>query len=594
MEGSRDGVKPDETITLFARTMTNKPFHKPLSKPWGIAARVFKFIFWILVILTPLLGVWLASSLASYLNGPRTLAFVAGALLFPVLPVLWEIMVARRRSKKGIVDTRYLTGFDRIILRTLVINAVFAGVLLMIHPASAFTALSARGDWLLDGNQSATANQIRKKIFWTADKLEWLYLATHQNPYEKLEEEQNDEAPQPVPAPPQTNVGDEELVPIAGLDADTDSTAYVEVHYSAHDSTRDSAHDSAHDSATDGTRDSAQQADGDINIGSDESTEESAPQPMRSAGDNGAGANIDSSTTATHTKNAPILWPFKDEMHPLVRTMPESEKQTIKQIATYLSGKEPNPFWLAKAIHDYVADRVHYDFASLDAGKYPPYAASIVNRTQSGVCAGYAKLFEAIAKSAGFKCKFIVGRVRKEDGNIDGDAHAWNAIEIDGRWHLVDVTWDSAHAQRNQKMTKYGTDYLFTPPAVFALDHFPDKSKWQLLETPLSRGDFIRQPMMTAAFHKQKMSLVSPRRSQVTVDNELIIQIDNPRQLYVMATFNIKGQQSDKKCDVRNQGARATLICDFPSPDTYQVTLFSNASEYGTYSSVGHIEAVRL
>ena len=511
---------------IFAAPISNKPFHAPPAKPWVVVGRLFRFLFWVMVILTPLLGVWLASSLASYFNGPRFLAFLAGALLFPVLPITWEVLVARRRRKKGITETRYLSVMDRIILRTLAINAAFIAVLLMITPSSAFTALSARGDWILDGNHTETANTIRKNLFLAADRLEWLYLLTHDNPYTKLETKADKSVPTPAPRPKPENLR-----------------------------------------ISDGTSTVAQT---DKDLSETDSVKTGAPLP------------------------AYMEWPLKNQIHPAVAAMPESEKTSIPKIARYLSSKEDNPYMLVKAIHDYVAERVHYDFASLDAGRYPPYAADIVNQTRSGVCAGYAKLFEAIATAAGFNSIFIGGLVRQEDDNIDGNSHAWNAIEIDGMWQLVDTTWDSPHAKRDQRMARYSTDYLFTPPTVFALDHFPDNPEWQLLDAPLSRGDFIRQPMLTARFFSQNLSLVSPRRSQVTVDNQLTIQIDKPGKMFVMAAFSIKGEQRQTRCITKNDGRSATLTCDFPTSNTYQVTLFSNTSEFGTYASVGHIEAVRL
>ncbi len=43
------------------------------------------------MIATPLLGVWVASSLPALRNGPVWLALLAGLLLFPVMPVAWEL-----------------------------------------------------------------------------------------------------------------------------------------------------------------------------------------------------------------------------------------------------------------------------------------------------------------------------------------------------------------------------------------------------------------------------------------------------------------------------------------------------------------------
>lgn len=67
-----------------------------------------------LMIATPSLGVWGASSLAAFLGGPVWLASGAGLLLFPITPLCWEAWAAHKR-KQG---KRILTLFDRLILRT--------------------------------------------------------------------------------------------------------------------------------------------------------------------------------------------------------------------------------------------------------------------------------------------------------------------------------------------------------------------------------------------------------------------------------------------------------------------------------------------
>ena len=48
---------------------------------------------------TPLLGFWLASSLAAFLGGPHYLPWVAGLLLFPIIPGFWELYDWSHRRK---------------------------------------------------------------------------------------------------------------------------------------------------------------------------------------------------------------------------------------------------------------------------------------------------------------------------------------------------------------------------------------------------------------------------------------------------------------------------------------------------------------
>jgi len=96
--------------------MTKDPFSPSemaqAPAPTGKAARVAKVIgydvlrgVWIsTMVLTPLFGFWLASSLAAYKNASQWLALLGGLALFPLLPVGWEAFAAWRRTK--ISETR--------------------------------------------------------------------------------------------------------------------------------------------------------------------------------------------------------------------------------------------------------------------------------------------------------------------------------------------------------------------------------------------------------------------------------------------------------------------------------------------------------
>ena len=161
---------------------------------------------------------------------------------------------------------------------------------------------------------------------------------------------------------------------------------------------------------------------------------------------------------------------------------------------------EPDPYRRIKALHDWIADRVSYDAEALADKKIPAQDARSVFASRKSVCAGYANLLDAMAKVTGDEVVVVVGDARSDVDDVGGDGHAWNAAKINGTWFLLDATWDSGHVSGRTFTKQYGTDYLFTPPEVFGVDHFPDNARWQLRDRPLTRGEFMRQPMLEAAF----------------------------------------------------------------------------------------------
>jgi hypothetical protein len=381
------------------------------------AALFFKFLWDLFVLLTPLFGVWLASSLSAYLDSPRWAALAAGALLFPVLPVAWEILAELRKRRKNPEGKRFLKRPDRLVLRTLFINLAFSGALLGIYPAASFAALSTRGDWFLP--DKPWTEHPRAALFWTAGKLEFLYTWARPNEYKPKDKD----AP---PPPPPSQRGDLEEKP------------------------------------------------------------KDKPTPDQPA---------PTETCAPGVKGCVPAWPLEEKLHPLVAEMPADQKKSIQDVGNYLR-LEPNPYFRVKAIHDFVADHITYDTAYLNAimagnAVRKPQDAQTVFKNGVGVCEGYARLAVALGEITGDKIVYVTGHTRTPSGELEGVGHAWNAVEINGKWFLMDPTWDSG-ADLNGKWTKkYESDYLLTPAKVFGLSHFPENDSWQLLEQPITRGEFL-------------------------------------------------------------------------------------------------------
>ena len=487
----------------------------------------------LLAIATPLFGVWCASSLAAYLNGPVWLALLCGALLFPIAPVVWEVWAewrVRKHAGQKDLGKRILTRGDRLILRTLALNACFLVALIAGYPKVAFAALSTRGDWMLEGKRSQTASRIRRVLFAAANGLEWLYVATHRNPYRDLVK--SDDAPVPDAS---SRVAQTPKTPsFAGASA----------------------------------------------------TEPSATGGGSAGGSTGTSGDREDAAQPTSPRAASSSWPFESAVQASVREMPAEAERSIEAVGTYIREREPDPVLRVKALHDYVADRVRYDVESYRARVYPPQDAETVFRTRKSVCAGYAELLAALGKVARAEIAVVVGDARTTTSGLTGEGHAWNAARIAGRWHLIDATWDSGFVNGATFTKRFSTDYFLTPPEVFGTDHFPDAPDWQLREAPLSRGDFLRQPALRPSFFAQRLELVHPTRSQVTVSGSIDVEIENPRGIWLSGVF---GPGPRDTCRF-SKSPRSRLHCEFPGAGEYALKLFTNESEFGTYAYAGELE----
>jgi hypothetical protein len=479
--------------------------------------------------------VWVASSLAAYRNGPVWLVCVAGLLLFPIVPVAWDMLselLRRRRARGG--ERRVLTGWDRVVLRTLVVNVAFLTALVWSRPEAAFTAISTRGDWFLEGVSQPWAEQARAGLLRAADGLQWLYEAAHDNRYAELVEAA--EAPEPQPQP-----------------------------------------------QGDAWRDPWERAPS--------PTPESNPTPTPTP--NPIEPTLMPDTDGAADAHVPELlgpsWPSAAVVHPAVLAMPAEARVSITAVGKHLLAAEPHPARRIKAIHDFVATHLAYDADSYyDRANFPDQSAEAVFAAKLGVCAGYANLTKALADVTGDEVVVVVGDARGISAEVDGESHAWNAARVDGLWYLLDATWDSGHLKDRKFVREYRSDYLFVPPALIGVTHFPDDPAWQLRAAPISRGEFARQPMMRPKFFADGLSLVEPRRSQVTVTRDFMMTLDNPRERWLMV-MAVARDGTEVECTPAGKG-RVEVACGPLAPGTWAVKIFTSPTEYGTYQGVGEVQ----
>ena len=284
-----------------------------------------------------------------------------------------------------------------------------------------------------------------------------------------------------------------------------------------------------------------------------------------------------------------MSWPFPDTVHPVVAGMTAGDETSIESVARFIAARTTDPFDRVKALHDWVVTRLTYDHASLQPGQRKPQDAQAVFLSRTAVCEGYARLLVELGRVTGDRIVFVGGEVREPNGELAPVGHAWNAVELKGAWYLVDATWDDPVV--NGKSDTYRTDYLFIPPSLAAMDHLPEDARFQLLERPLSRVDFLRQPPGRPGLAREGLALKEPTRGVVDVTDALAVSLDNPRRVHVMLTVGPEGGGAETQCGVSDE-ASVRLTCPIPSSGRWAARLYTNRERYGTYGSVAAFQVV--
>ncbi len=147
-----------------------------------------------------------------------------------------------------------------------------------------------------------------------------------------------------------------------------------------------------------------------------------------------------------------------------------------------------SPYEQEKAIHDYMTKNCEYDSVNYVNGTVPwvSHSPTGVFVYKKAVCDGYAKAFQLCMDILGIECETIDGIAGA--GGVR-EAHAWNAVKLDGEWYLVDVTWDNAGEY----------DYFNLPSRAFQKDHTPNSDSVVEANGVKYQGDYVLETTTATA-----------------------------------------------------------------------------------------------
>ena len=180
------------------------------------------------------------------------------------------------------------------------------------------------------------------------------------------------------------------------------------------------------------------------------------------------------------------------------RNAPANVTNDVNELAAYLAGPATNDLEKVRSFYVWIAENITYDvrtFLHYNPNRYQKVAPNEVLDKRKAVCQGYAELFQAMCQLNDIPCYLIPGYSKGFNvGNKDfaHADHAWNAVNIDGQWHLLDVTWGSGGLTDQLKFVKeFNEAYFLTAPEIFIRDHMPLDPMWQLLDCPVSMASFV-------------------------------------------------------------------------------------------------------
>jgi len=202
--------------------------------------------------------------------------------------------------------------------------------------------------------------------------------------------------------------------------------------------------------------------------------------------------------------------PF-DKLDKYAKNTPEKYTGTLQELATYLAIPAKDDLEKARLIYTWIATHIRYDAEAYNTGIYKDeFSPAGVLKRRTAVCEGYSTLFKALAQRMNLEVEKISGYAKgyglREGEKFSDTNHAWNAVKINDKWQLIDVTWGSGYGYtvKNKLATKVRFDpYWFcVAPEKFIFSHLPAADDWQLTNPKITLGQFEAMPYVDDSFFK--------------------------------------------------------------------------------------------
>ena len=289
---------------------------------------------------------------------------------------------------------------------------------------------------------------------------------------------------------------------------------------------------------------------------------------------------IDGSTTKYRTNRmAPRVRSIGKELSENVFINP---RQYLPDIVAKLIGGVNDQFSKTKILHDWICDNISYDTEMYFVHRQITNQDYVsILKKKKAVCSGYTNLFNEMCNLAGIESIGISGYSKGfgYSGTLGANSdHDWNAVRINNKWYLVDVTWDAGYVDHKTFIKKYTTNYLFLDSRSFLYSHLPINEKFQFYAPVLTKEQFVIEPLIRGAYFKYGLVLKTDLplyNNSISETFSFDIELKNSNTS-ITSSLKTKQQQNIEGADwTSRRGSTVTLFYDIPDGQEYEGYLFA-------------------
>ena len=147
----------------------------------------------------------------------------------------------------------------------------------------------------------------------------------------------------------------------------------------------------------------------------------------------------------------------------------------------------------------------------------------------------------------------------KEKIYLGNTLNIWNYVMIDEKYYLFDPTNGIGFCSDEKFKPRFCEVFFGTKPEYFIRSHYPQNSKWQLLNDIVSKEKFESWPLINKFFYLQGFKTVFPDVKNIKINKDLKIKVtyNGTENLFVSCNkFVYIGKTADfyshKDCTISN------------------------------------------
>jgi hypothetical protein len=177
---------------------------------------------------------------------------------------------------------------------------------------------------------------------------------------------------------------------------------------------------------------------------------------------------------------------------------------SLETLVQYITKDATDDKAKVMAISKFICRSIEYDHEGLAKNNYAHSQNDIYgilsSKNRVAVCAGYAYVFDSLARIAKVQTREVTGYTKQYYGGYNKlvGLHAWNIVTLVDKDYYIDVTWSDHKKDINMA-------WMFVDPEMMLGSHFPLKEKDILYKNTFTSDDFKQREVVLARKESAKI-----------------------------------------------------------------------------------------